>query len=238
MYPVHVLPAGRTAFAVGVSDRFLLGDAKRALNAEPPPSGTPDEPQRRSTEAALATLAEGPAVAPYAAARIGIPGTNEAGLSYSGQALRGDFRHAFDWGDYALSAGLGVTGRFGLTSTDLPPEIDLSRSHALGVDLPILFGYRTDADLISVWGGVRASFDRWSGSVSLDPDSAYELDARRLSVGPIFGVSVGLPPFWVSAELELDYAHTTGSLDRPGTRYEAKIDGWSARPAGALIAKF
>jgi hypothetical protein len=59
-----------------------------------------------------------------------------------------------------------------------------------------------------------------------------------LAVGPIFGMSVGLPPFWVSVELELDYAHVTGSLDRPAGRSDAKIDGWSARPAGALTAKF
>ena len=239
LHPAHVLPAGRTAFAVGVSDRFLLGDAQRALaGTEPAVPGTPDDPNRRATRSALVTLAEGPAVAPYAAARIGIPGANEAGLSYSGPALRGDLRHAFDWGDYALSAGLGVTGRFGQRSTDLPPEVDLSGSHGVGVDLPLLLGYRTDADLISVWGGVRGSFDQWWGSVSLDPNAAYELDARRLSVGPIFGMSVGLPPFWVSVELELDYAHVTGSLDRPGTRLQAQIDGWSARPAGALTAKF
>ncbi len=239
LHPAHVLPAYRTAFAVGVSDRFLLGDAQRALNGtEPPAPGTPDEPNRRVTRSALAELVEGPAVAPYAAARLGIPGSNEAGLSYSGQSLRGDFRHAFDWGAYALSAGLGVTGRFGQTATDLPPEVDLSRSRAVGVDLPVLFGYRTDADLISVWGGVRGSFDRWSGTLSLDSDPAFELDAHRLAVGPIFGMSVGLPPFWVSAELELDYAHVTGTLERPGARYDARIDGWSARPAGALIAKF
>lgn len=239
LHPAHALPAGRTAFAVGVSDRLLLGDAQHALDAtkEPLPGPSPEK-DRRTTRGALVALAEGPAVAPFAAARVGIPGRNEAGLSYSGQALRGDFRHAFEWDSTALSAGLGVTGRFGQTSLDLPPGADLSGAHGLGVDLPILFGYRTDADLISVWGGLRGSFDHWSGSVSLDPSPAFALDGSRLAVGPIFGMSVGLPPFWVSAELELDYAHVTGSLDRPGMRFDAQIDGWSARPAGALTAKF
>lgn len=238
LHPAHTLPAGRTAFAVGVSDRFLLGDARRALDeAQQRVPGAPAG-DARSTRGALIALAEGPAVAPFAAARVGIPGTNEAGLSYSGQALRGDFRHAFDWGSSALSAGLGVTGRgFGQSAVD-PPGTDLSGAHGLGVDLPILLGYRTDADLISVWGGLRASFDHWSGSVALDPGPGFDLDASRVALGPVFGMALGLPPFWVCAELELDYAHVTGSLDRPGTRYDAQINGWSARPAGALVAKF
>jgi len=238
LHGAHTLPPGRTAFAVGVSDRFLLGDAQHALEAaNQPPSGAPPEDGRHA-RGALVSLAEGPAVAPFAAARVGIPGTNEAGLSYSGQAFRGDFRHAFEWSQSALSAGLGLTGRFGQSALDLPAGTDLSGAHGVGLDLPILFGYRSDAELISVWGGVRGSFDHWSGTVSLDPSPAFELSANRLAVGPIFGMSVGLPPFWVSAELELDYAHASGSLDRPGTRFDAQVSGWSARPAGALVAKF
>lgn len=238
LHPAHALPPGRTAFAVGVSDRFVLGDAQHALDsARQPTAGAPPQ-DGRSTRAVLVALAEGPALAPYVAARVGIPGTNEAGLSYSGQALRGDLRHAFEWGQSALSAGLGVTGRgFGQSALDLPGT-DLSGAHGIGVDLPVLLGYRTDADLLSVWGGLRGSFDHWSGTVSLDPRPAFELDASRIALGPIFGMSLGLPPFWVSAELELDYAHVTGSLDRPGTRYDAQVNGWSVRPAGALVAKF
>lgn len=239
LHPAHVLPAGHAGFSVGLSDRRLLGDNQRALDeAAQSPAGVPPEKDLRAARGALVATIEGPEIAPFAAARVGLPLSNEAGLSYSGQAVRGDLRHGFDWGEYALSAGLGVTGRFGHTSVTLPADTDLSGAHGIGLDLPILFGYRSDADLISVWGGVRGSLDHWSGSISLDPNPAFELDARRLSVGPIVGMSLGLPPFWVSAELELDYAHLTGSLDRPGTRFDAKIDGWSARPAGALTAKF
>lgn len=239
LHPAHVLPAGRTAFSVGVSDRLLLGDARDALDeGMRPPPGAPPNQDPRATRAALVSLAEGPAIAAFAAGRVGVPGSNEAGLSYSGQAVRGDFRHAFDWGAYALSTGLGVTGRFGHTPAELPPETDLSGARGLGLDLPVLFGFRSDADLLSLWGGLRGSFDHFSGSVSLDATPAYDLDARRWSVGPIVGMSVGLPPFWVSAEVEIDYAHVTGALERPATRYDAQIDGWSVRPAGAVTAKF
>jgi len=239
LHPAHTLPAGRTAFAVGVSDRFVLGEAEHALDeAQQRAPGSPPRDARGAGGLLVAT-AEGPAVAPYAAARIGIPGTNEAGLSYSGQALRVDLRHAFEWDKSALSAGLGVAGLgLGSSSANDPPGADLSGVHGVGVDLPILLGYRTDADLISVWAGLRGSFERWSGTVSLDPNPAFELDASRVALGPIIGMSLGLPPFWVSAELEVDYAHIVGSLDRPGTRYDAQVNGWSARPAGALVAKF
>ena len=238
LHPAHALPAGRTAFAVGMSDRFVLGDEQRALDhAQQRMPGSPAaDPE--STRGVLVALAEGPALAPFAAARVGFPGANEAGLGYSGQALRGDVRHAFEWGQSALSAGFGLTGRgFGQSALDLP-DTDLSRSRGLGVDVPILFGYRTDADLISVWGGLRASYDHWSGRVTLDPNPSFQLSASRVALGPTFGISVGLPPFWVCAELELDYAHVAGALDRPGNHLDTKIDGWSARPAGALVAKF
>src|SRR6187549_3089463 len=121
LHPAHALPAGRTAFAVGVSDRFVLGDAQQALDAaQQPMSGAPPG-DARHTRGLLVGLVEGPAVAPYAAARIGIPGTNEAGLSYSGHALRGDLRHAFEWDHSALSAGLGISGLGLGQSTQDPP---------------------------------------------------------------------------------------------------------------------
>src|SRR4051794_18462110 len=93
LHPAHALPAGRTAFAVGVSDRLLLGDTQHAFEAAlAPPPGSPPEKDSRPARGALVALAEGPAVAAFAAARIGVPGSNEAGLSYSGQAVRADLR--------------------------------------------------------------------------------------------------------------------------------------------------
>ena len=238
LHPAHALPAGQTAFAAGVSDRIALGDEHTALDSalnRLPGAPASDERYQRGV---LVALAEGPAVAPFAAGRVGIPGSNEAGISYSGQAVRGDARHAFEWDQMALSAGLGFTARgFGQSALDLP-EADLSHAHGYGVDLPLLYGFRTDADLISVWAGLRGSIDHWSGTVALDAAQPFELRATRLGLGPVVGLTVGLPPFWVAAELEVDYAHVTGSLDRPGEGYDTSLDGLSVRPAGALVAKF
>ncbi len=238
LHPAHVLAPGKTAFALGVSDRFALADEKRALDyaEQRPPGAAPGD--ARYGRGVVVSLVEGPAVAPYVSARVGIPAANEAGLSYSGNALRADARHAFQWEHSALSTGLGFTGRgLGQSPLDLPGT-DLDRAHGFGLDVPVLYGYRSDADLISVWAGLRGSVDHWSGDVSLDEQRPFALSATRIAAGPVLGLAIGLPPLWVAAEFEVDRAHITGSLDRPGARYDANIDGWSVRPAGALIAKF
>lgn len=238
LHPARALPPGQTAFGAGVSDRFVLGDERRALDDAR--KRLPDAPpgDSRVTQGILVAVTEGPALSPFASARVGIKGSNEAGLSYAGQALRGDARHAFEFGQSALSLGLGLSARgFGQSALDLPGT-DLSRANGWGVDLPFLYGYRTDPDLISIWGGVRGSFDHWSGSIALDAGERFKLGASRLAIGPVLGLAVGVPPFWVALELQLDCARVTGSLDRAGTRYDAQLGAWSAHPAGALVAKF
>ena len=244
LHPAHVLPAGQTAFGAGMSDRFVLGEERAALDSarERSRDSVAAPADARYARGVLVALAEGPALAPWASARVGIAGTNEAGLSVTGPALRADARHAFDWGETALSAGLGVTARgFGHSALDLPGT-DLNRANGFGVDVPVLFGYRTDADLISVWGGLRAAYDHWSGKISLDAGEGgdFSLSATRLSAGPLVGLAVGVAPIYVAAELELDYARVTGSLDRaaPAEHREADVSAWSLRPAGALIGKF
>lgn len=241
LHGAHVLPAGHTSFGAGMSDRLLLGDEKRALaeaEARLPGAPLPPPSDARFTRGVLVSLSEGPAVAPWASARVGIPGANEAGLSYTGRALRLDARHAFEWQHSALSLGLGLAGRgLGQNAPQLP-SAELDHTRGVGLDVPILFGYRTDADLIWVWAGARVQYDHWSGNLTVDSNPALALSAQRFAVGPVLGFAVGLPPLWVAAELEVDYAHGSGALDGAGAHYDAQINGLSVQPAGALIAKF
>jgi len=240
LHPAHVLRAGQTSFGAGMSDRFVLGAEKKALDdAQQRPTDAPPPLNDPSyTRGVLVAVAEGPALAPWVSARVGIPGSNEGGLSCTGQALRADARHAFEWDNSALSIGLGLTGRgFGQSALDLPGA-DLNHTSGVGLDLPLLVGYHTDADLISVWAGLRGAYDHWSGKATLDSDAPFTLSAGRLSAGPVLGLAVGLSPLWVAAELEVDYSQVTGTLDRASSHYDAQLGGWSARPAGALIAKF
>jgi hypothetical protein len=242
LHTAHTLPAGQTAFGAGMSDRFVLGPERSALDyaRERAPDSAQPPADPLYTRGVLVALAEGPALAPWVSARVGLPGTNEAGLSVTGQAVRADARHAFDWGSSAFSAGFGLTGRgLGHSALDLPGA-DLNRAGGFGLDVPLLFGYRTDAELISVWGGLRGSYDHWSGKVGLDAGQDSSLSAARLSAGPVVGLAVGVAPIYVAAELELDYSRVTGTVDRAGSseQQEATMSGWSLRPAGALIAKF
>jgi hypothetical protein len=240
LHPAHVLGAGQTSFGAGMSDRFVLGAERKALDdaQRRPPGAPPPGTDPGYTRGVLVAIAEGPALSPWASARAGIPGSNEAGLSLTGQAVRVDARHAFQSDNSACSLGLGLTGRgFDQSALELPGA-DLKRARGVGLDVPLLFGYHTDADLISLWAGVRGAYDHWSGQVALDTDAPFELSAGRLSAGPVLGLAVGLPPLWVAAELEVDYSHVTGTLERAGSQLDARLDGWSARPAGALVAKF
>ncbi len=241
LHPAHALPAGRTAFGAGMSDRFVLGEDRAALDyarARANDAAAPTDD--RYARGVLVAVAEGPALAPWASARVGITGSNEAGLSFTGDAIRADARHAFDWGETAFSAGVGVTGRgLGHSALELPGT-DLNRVNGYGVDVPLLYGYRTDADLISIWAGLRGALDHWSGKVALDDMGDANLSATRLSLGPVVGLAVGVAPIYVAAELELDYAHVTGSMDRaaPADSQTGSFSGVSLRPAGALIGKF
>ncbi|HEY4104228.1 MAG TPA: hypothetical protein VGM44_10065 [Polyangiaceae bacterium] len=241
LHPVHALPSGQTSFGAGMSDRLVLGTERSSLDFARDRidvAAPPADP--RYARGVLVALAEGPALAPWASARVGIVGSNEAGLSFTGSAARADARHAFDFGSTAFSAGLGLSARgFGSSALELPGS-DLDRVNGYGLDLPLLFGYRTDADLISVWAGLRGAYDHWSGKVALDSNGDFDLGASRFSAGPIVGLAVGVAPIYAAAELELDYAHVTGTMDRgaPAAHDDAAISGWSLRPAGALIAKF
>jgi len=240
LHPAHALPTGQTAFGAGVSDRFVVGAERTALDSARARVTTTPPSDAAYTRGLLVALAEGPALAPWVSARVGIKGSNEAGVSFTGNAFRADARHAFDWGETAFSAGLGVTAHgLGQSAVELPGT-DLDRAHGFGLDLPLLYGYRTDADLISVWAGARGAYDHWSGKVALGDPSDASLGAARWSLGPVVGLAVGVAPIYVAAELELDYAHVTGSLERaePADRQSGSFSGVSFRPAGALIGKF
>lgn len=238
LHPAAALAPGQTAFSAGVSDHFVLGDEQRALGdaRKRLPGAPPGDP--RFDQGVLVAVLEGPALSPFVSARAGIPGGSEAGLSYTGQTLRGEARHAFEWGQSALSLGLGLSARaFGHSTLELPGT-DLRRASGWGVDLPIVYGYRTDPDLISIWGGLRGSFDHWAGSLALDAGERFDLGASRLALGPVLGLAVGVPPLSVAVELEVDCARVAGSLNRAAEHYDVQLGGWSAHPAGALVAKF
>jgi len=258
LHPAHTLPAEEISAAVGTSGHFVLGDLARAKNdladaaAEPGGASTRDE-RNRFVQGALAELAMAPGVAPYVAARAGLGNHNEAGLTYTARSLRLDARHAFEWPSLAISVGLVGIGTLPRV-VDRPKDdleqaenvglrtIELESTRGYGLELPVLFGYRSSADVVKLWAGLRAGFERDSFYVTIveSPDHAVASDAEatRLWAGGLVGFSVGLAPIDVRVELDAAYERAQGNLTAAGGKLEAELSGWTLTPAMAISAKF
>jgi hypothetical protein len=258
LHPAHTLPADQISAAVGTSGHFVLGDLARAkadladAAADPGGASTRDE-RYRFVQGALAELAMAPGVAPYVAARAGLGNHNEAGLTYTARSLRLDARHAFEWPSLAVSVGLAGIGALPRV-VDRPKDgldeaggaglrtMDVESSRGYGLELPLLFGYRSSADVVKLWAGLRAGFERDSYYVTIveAPDHAFASDAEatRLWAGGLVGFSVGLAPIEVRVELDAAYEMAEGSLAAAGGKLEAELSGWTLTPAMAISAKF
>jgi hypothetical protein len=258
LHPAHTLPADQISAAVGTSGHFVLGDLARAkadltaAAADPGGATTRDE-RHRFVQGALAELAMAPGVAPYVAARAGLGNHNEVGLTYTARSLRLDARHAFEWPSLAVSVGLAGIGALPRV-VDRPKDgldeaggaglrtMDVESSRGYGLELPLLFGYRSSADVVKLWAGLRAGFERDSYYVTIveAPDHAFATDAEatRLWAGGLVGFSVGLAPIEVRVELDAAYEMAEGSLAAAGGKLEAELSGWTLTPAMAISAKF
>jgi hypothetical protein len=262
LHPAHTLRNGEVAFAAGTSGRFGLGGLRRAerkLDDSVTIQGGATTPDERTAfaEGAIARFAVGPGVAPFAAARVGLGQQNEAGLGWTGRGLRLDGRHAFEWRSYALSVGLAATGALARPG-DLPPDhVDdpeapavggglrsakLTSLSGYGVELPLLFGYRSDADVVQLWAGLRGGFERDSFQFRLVewPDGAFGASghAMRFWGGGLVGFSVGLAPVEVRVELNAAYESARGKLRVHGGDVSGEAAGLSLTPAMGISAKF
>lgn len=258
LHPAHTLAADELSFAAGTSGHFLLGDLAEAKDdldgTAAQRGGAVTQAQRsRFVRGAVAELAMAPGVAPYLAARAGLGNHNEAGLTYTGRSLRLDARHAFEWPSLALSIGLAGIGTLPdvvdrpqddveQSGTFPPRAIELESARGYGLELPLLFGYRSDADVVKLWTGLRAGFERDSFYVTIveapDHPIASTADATRLWAGGLVGFSVGLAPVEVRVELDAAYESAKGDLELGDGELSAHVSGWSLTPAMAISAKF
>ncbi|RYZ05329.1 MAG: hypothetical protein EOO73_20105 [Myxococcales bacterium] len=262
LHPAHTLPSGEVAFTAGTSGRFGLGglhSAERKLDDSVAVQGGATTPDERAGFAAgaIARFAVGPGVAPFAAARVGLGQQNEAGLSWTGRGVRLDGRHAFEWRHYAVSLGLAATGALARPG-DLPSDhVDDSTATAAGrglrsakltslsgygLELPLLFGYRSDADVVKLWAGLRGGFEQDSFQFRLVewPDDAFGASghATRFWGGGLVGFSVGLAPVEVRVEVNAAYENARGKLRVHGGDLSGEAAGLSLTPAMGISAKF
>ena len=149
----------------------------------------PCDPCGRRPEPGIPTdLAIAPGVAPWVSGRVGIVGSNEGGLTYSGHALRFDLRHAFEFGKgAALSIGLGGTA----VIARRPGEDNANGVYGGGADLPVLIGLRSSTTSTpSGSARARASNPRRRRPAQSEFAGA-EVTARHFYGGLTAGMRVG-----------------------------------------------
>lgn len=257
LHPAHTLPGGAVTFAAGTSGHFALGGLARAENDLDDPGrtdGSIADQRLRFTRGALVRAAAAPGVTPFVAARVGLGSDNEAGMTYTARTVRLDGRHAFEWDDLALSAGLVAIGALPRLSSRAPEtasgvgdgarllQADLRSTRGYGLELPLVFGYRSAADVVQVWTGVRAGLERdeYDFSILAAPEETLlaSADAMRRWVGGLIGFSVGLAPIEVRVELDAAYEHVSGELALGSSVESGRASGLTLTPAMAISAEF
>ncbi|EYF06293.1 hypothetical protein [Chondromyces apiculatus] len=232
LHPAHVLPEGEVSVGGGLSGTLLL-----TPRAQPSSSSTePTAATGGQVDLEDLTVASG--VAPWVAGRVGIAGDNEAGLTYTGRTLRLDGRHAFNLGAPTLSVGLGASA---ILARRPGSGADASSVYGGGVDVPILLGFRSSADVYALWLGPRVGFSLLRGSLqrgdAADPNDSpdvAEVSARHLQLGFVLGLRAGFRHLHVAVEVGAAYHRADGELD--GT--DLSLEQAALAPGGGLILSF
>jgi hypothetical protein len=240
LHPAQALGPAEVRAAAGFSGNVAGGDLAGALHDAKNEATTSASPPRDATFArgALAAAAVGPGLAPWVAARVGLGASFDAGLAYSGRALRADVRRAFalspGWAASVGAGGSTVLG--GRPEGGELPDVDVGALHGWGADLPVLVGFESDGQLYTAWLGVRAGWEHVDISSASDGSgrSLPGLAATRLWAGGIFGVAVGFRHVHVAIELDASYASISG--DYAGIH--GTVQGLVLAPASALWWRF
>jgi hypothetical protein len=180
-----------------------------------------------------------PSVAPWVGARIGVTGDNEAGLAFTGRALRIDARHVFESGPLAFSVGAG--GNVVWRNVDPVSEGSSTLFHVrsgYGFDVPLLVGWQSDAGVVTVWGGARGGIETIGATVTTRAELPMvfvtDVDLLRRYAGGVMGLSMGFRHVHVALELDVLYQAVTGKL----LDVDVKVDGLTLAPAGGLVFTF
>ncbi len=253
LHPAHTLRPGQLSGSVGASGNFLLGDADQAIertDAAGAGNALGQNGGDETTAGISASVLGAPGVAPFVAGRVGVAASTEAGLTYTARSIRIDGRHAFEDKSKAFSAGLGLRAMLSHPTTDpndAPSSsgavsgVDTGGVTGFGADLPLLVGYRSDAELVQIWAGLRGGYEHVQGEVLFadQNQTSAQLEADEISGEALLGLAVGLSPIWVAVEIAAGYLHVDGEL-RPEMLpvSTGKVDGVTVTPAGAIIGRF
>jgi hypothetical protein len=157
-------------------------------------------------------------------------------MAFTGRALRVDARHAFEMGSLAFSLGAGGTYLW-RDSESSNASADFHARRGYGLDVPALVGWRSDAGVVSLWGGARGGLETMNGwgstntpPIMLDGD----IDLLRRYVGGVAGLTMGFRHVHVSLELDVLYQWVSGDFESS----TIKVDGLTLSPAAGLIFTF
>jgi hypothetical protein len=254
-HPAHAMPPDHVTMGAGVSSQFVAGKASDQIQAA---RGTMADGIVDPTESdayvagALSEALLAPGLAPWVGARAGLGYTSEVGLAYTAHAVRLDGRHAFEFDQLALSAGLGLhtllvhPGSDGsASSSDAIPGLDTGSVNGFGADVPVIVGWKSDADLFQIYGGVRGGYERLGGKVrvayGIDLQEEDPIEAERYYAGGLFGFMVAIDPFAVVLELDAAYQSGKGHIERQSPtrqRVDGRLEGFSITPGAAAIGRF
>jgi hypothetical protein len=233
----------------GVSGQIVRGAAATTIGTarETTVQGlapTPDA-ETKYRAGALAVTALAPGVAPWVSGRVGIGWQSEAGITYTGRALRVDARRAFGDESFAVSVGAGAHAMRGRPGSG--PSADLSGLGTEGVsgaglDVPVIAGWRSAAGLVQVWGGGRFFYEHLGGSICLHgpcglggASDGNPWSGTHISAGGLAGLALGFRHVFVAIEVDVAYEHANAAFDGGG---DLSVSGLSVAPAGALIGRF
>lgn len=255
LHPAHPMPSDGFSAGAGVSRQFASNrverDIDRARAGAERPLTSPDEVEAH-LRGVLSEAFVAPGVAPWVAARLGLGGAREAGITYTGRSVRVDVRQAFVREDLALSIGLGASGV--LSSPDSRPidsapanDVDLD-ARGFGVDVPILVGVRLGSGLFELWAGPRVGFESIWGDLGLlasDGGSVArtQVTGRRWWGTLLAGLSVGVPPVDFRFEMAVGYHALSGELEPDEEGRLPAVDemeghAWTYAPTAAIVGKF
>jgi hypothetical protein len=180
-----------------------------------------------------------PQPAPWVGARVGIRGSNEAGITYAGRSIRIDGRHAWSLGSPTLSVGLGATALL----PERPDHDDAVGSvFGGGVDVPVLIGLKSKNDLYAGWLGVRGGFETLKGDIAGLPSAGgassapitEEVSAQHYYVGLVLGLRAGFRHLHVALEVQGALHRAVGTIG--GDDIAQSVI--TLTPGGAVIISF
>lgn len=248
LHPAKTLPQGSVRAFAGFSDNVAVAGfanaIRGAINDAAANPNVPGPPGSDITYArgALVAASVAPGLAPVAGARVGLGEQFEAGLAYTGRAIRADVRRSFELGG-RWSLGVGVGGSatvFGQAQGTSLPNVDLEAVHGWGADIPVQVGYESDAGLYMFWVGARGGWEHVEvGSLESEAGGnlgapPVPLSANRFWTGGLVGAALGFRHVHVAVELDVSYANVEGDYNDT----HVAVQGVSLAPAAALWWRF